>query len=139
METHKAYVKPYSVIFNNEMKNYADEEMYRWSHALLRHYVVEGQKEMLSKKYGFSYVPGHIENNDFADGLKGWTVNEAEKGSVGTAYNKELNHRNQNRWGGAGDIGNTFCTLKAVAGTPLSQQRKYCPRTLTTRKGCSGE
>ena len=98
--------------------HYADEEMYRWSHALLRHYVVEGQKEMLSKKYGFSYVPGHIENNDFADGLKGWTVIEGEKGSVGTAYNKELNHRNQNRWGGAGDIGNTFCTLKVVAGKP---------------------
>ena len=106
--------------------HYADEEMYRWSHALLRHYVVEGQKEMLSKKYGFSYVPGHIENNDFADGLKGWTVTEGEKGSVGTAYNKELNHRNQNRWGGAGDIGNTFCTLKAVAGKPntISQVAK---------------
>ena len=28
METHKAYVKPYSIIFNNEMKNYADEEMF---------------------------------------------------------------------------------------------------------------
>ncbi|MBO4344365.1 MAG: hypothetical protein J5833_01335, partial [Victivallales bacterium] len=106
--------------------HYTDEEMYRWSHALLRHYVVEGQKEMLSKKYGFSYVPGHIENNDFADGLKGWTVKEAEKGTVKTAYNKEYNRRNQNRWGGAGDIGNTFCTLKAVESKPntISQVAK---------------
>ena len=106
--------------------HYADEEMYRWSHALLRHYVVEGQKEMLSKKYGFSYIPGHIENNDFADGLKGWTVKEGEKGSIGIANNKEFNKKNQNRWGGAGDIGNTFCILKAIAGKPntISQVAK---------------
>ena len=28
METHKNHVKPYSIIFNNEKKNYADEEMF---------------------------------------------------------------------------------------------------------------
>ena len=28
METHKGEVKPYSIIFNNEKKNYADEEMF---------------------------------------------------------------------------------------------------------------
>ena len=99
--------------------HYSDDEMYRWSHALLRHYVVEGQTEMLSKKYGFSYVPGHIVNNDFADGLKGWTVTEGEKGSVSTGYNKDYSHRNQNRWGdGSAKIGNKFCTMKAIAGKP---------------------
>ncbi|MBP5638926.1 MAG: hypothetical protein J6X55_05590, partial [Victivallales bacterium] len=107
--------------------HYTDEEMFRWSHALLRHYVVEGQKEMLSKKYGFTYVPGHIENNDFADDLKGWTVSEAEKGTVKTAYHKGYNTKNQVRYGdGIGDIGCKFCTLKAVEGKPntISQVAK---------------
>ena len=41
---------------------YADEELHRWSFALMRHYVVEGRKDMLSGKYGFTYRPDHILN-----------------------------------------------------------------------------
>ena len=34
--------------------NYADDEMKRWSFALMRHYVVEGNTNMLSAAYGYS-------------------------------------------------------------------------------------
>ena len=51
-----------------------DEEMVRWSFALMRHYVYEGRKDMLSDKYGFKLIPGFLTNVDFHDGLKGWQV-----------------------------------------------------------------
>ncbi|MBE6357510.1 MAG: hypothetical protein E7058_10465 [Lentisphaerae bacterium] len=51
-----------------------DEELLRWSFALMRHYVFEGNKGMLSEKYGFKLTPGHLVNSDFADGLNGWKV-----------------------------------------------------------------
>ena len=96
----------------------SDEELYRWSHRLLRHYGVEGRKDMLSKDYGFSYIPGHIVNNDFEDGLKGWAVEEAEKGSVSIQKFKGYGLRNQERWERSDDCGDQFCVLKAVAGKP---------------------
>ena len=54
--------------------NYCDEEMLRWSFRLLRHYVLEGQKEMLSDQYGFRYRTEHLKNGDFEDGLKHWKI-----------------------------------------------------------------
>ncbi|MBE6357297.1 MAG: hypothetical protein E7058_09350 [Lentisphaerae bacterium] len=50
----------------------ADEEIVRWSFALLRHYAVEGNTEMLSKKLGYSYISGHLQNGSFEEGLKYW-------------------------------------------------------------------
>ncbi len=50
---------------------YGDEELVRWSFKLMRHYAVEGHKEMLSARYGFKYNPGFLANGDFADGLNG--------------------------------------------------------------------
>lgn len=98
--------------------HYADEEMYRWSHALLRHYVIEGHREMLSDKYGFSYTPGHMVNNDFADGLSGWTVEAAEQGSVYTASMFGYHDINQDRWGDnyPENLGDTFCVMKRMEG-----------------------
>jgi hypothetical protein len=61
---------------------YADEEYVRWTGRLFRHYCIEGKRNMLSDEYGFKYIPGHIQNPDFNDGLKGWTVAEAAPGSV---------------------------------------------------------
>ncbi|MBP5638466.1 MAG: hypothetical protein J6X55_03245 [Victivallales bacterium] len=106
--------------------HHGDEEMYRWSHELLRHYVVEGRKDMLSTQYGFSYLPGHIVNNDFTDGLNGWTVEPAEEGSIAIASFKGYGVNNQNRWMSPAGCGDTFCTFKAVAGKPnrLSQEIK---------------
>ncbi len=88
---------------------YADEEMYRWSFRLLRHYAVEGRREMLSSAYGFKYNPGLLLNGDFTEGLKHWTAS----GDVGTGFKKGYGELSQGRWMGGND---TFCTMTRGAG-----------------------
>ncbi|MBR3650014.1 MAG: hypothetical protein IKN52_07160, partial [Victivallales bacterium] len=106
--------------------HYADEELYRWSHALLRHYVVEGRKDMLSKQFGFNYIPGHIVNGDFADGLEGWKAEVAADGAIAVEKFSGYAKRNQNRWNAPRGCGDSFCVFKAVEGKPnkLSQIAK---------------
>jgi hypothetical protein len=48
---------------------------------LLRHYAIEGKTERFLKD---PYLLKHVQNPDFADGLNGWTVTEAEPGRVTT-------------------------------------------------------
>jgi len=60
---------------------YADEETVRWAARLYRHYGIEGQKELLSNRLGFSYRLAHLENPDFETGTQGWTVQAAEPGT----------------------------------------------------------
>ena len=79
---------------------YGDEEMVRWSFKLMRHYAVEGNKEMLSDRHGFKYNPGFIANPDFADGLEGWTVSAAAKDSVRTQTIAGFGKKSEGRWGG---------------------------------------
>ncbi|MBR6073680.1 MAG: hypothetical protein IKP87_00125, partial [Victivallales bacterium] len=106
--------------------HYADEELYRWSHALLRHYVVEGRKDMLSKQFGFNYIPGHIVNGDFAEGLSGWKAEAAADGAIAVEKFSGYAKRNQNRWNAPRGCGDSFCVFKAVEGKPnkLSQIAK---------------
>ncbi len=59
-----------------------DEEMQRWIAKLVRHYCIEGKTELVSKRYGFKLIPGHLDNCDFQDGFKNWTARPAEKGSL---------------------------------------------------------
>ncbi|MBR4221375.1 MAG: hypothetical protein IKR81_09480 [Victivallales bacterium] len=94
--------------------HYTDEEMYRWSARLLRHYVVEGKTDMLSKTYGFTYIPGHIRNNDFDHGLDGWKVEPAAEGAVSVGFYNEFNSAIQDRWHGPN--GNNFCVFKKLPG-----------------------
>ena len=61
---------------------YADEETVRWATRLYRHYALEGQRELLSKQYGFKYQLDHIRNPDFGEGLSEWTIDPAEEGSI---------------------------------------------------------
>ncbi|MBN2449847.1 MAG: hypothetical protein JXR77_05625 [Lentisphaeria bacterium] len=95
---------------------YDDEELYRWSFQLLRHYCVEGSTEMLSKKYGYAYVPGHLRNCDFVDGLESWvaTPPEAIRTDKFSGYGKN----SQARWGAAGGTGDTFCVFTRREGPP---------------------
>ena len=86
---------------------YADEELHRWSFALMRHYVVEGRKDMLSGKYGFTYRPDHILNGDFRGSLEPWTTNGAVRADSFAGFAKA----SQNRWGGNGGVGDTFAVL----------------------------
>ena len=61
---------------------YTTPDSLLWQAKLIRHYLIEGKRTMLSKEYGFRFNPGHIEDGDCAEGLKHWKVQEAEKGSV---------------------------------------------------------
>ena len=71
------------------LSRYTDEEYFRWSMRLFRHYCIEGNTTMLSDEYGYTFSPDHLKNPDFDDGLKGWTVNAAEPGSITTASHKK--------------------------------------------------
>lgn len=89
---------------------YGDEELARWSFLLMRHYAVEGRKEMLSQRYGFTYAPGFLADGDFAEGLKGWTVSPAAAGSVRAETLPGYGKNSQGRWGG-GKAGDTVCVM----------------------------
>ena len=95
---------------------YGDEELYRWSFRLLRHYCVEGNTGMLSKAYGYVYSPGHLKNCDFADGLKHWKA--APTNSLRSARFDGYGKNSQNRWGTSGDTGNSFCVFTRGEGAP---------------------
>ena len=75
----------------------ADEEINRWSFALMRHYVVEGRTDLLSDRLGFSYRPNHILNGDFRGRLDPWKC----KGCVKVDNIKDFVKTCQNRWGGS--------------------------------------
>lgn len=110
---------------------YADEELHRWSFALTRHYVVEGNTNMLSGAYGFSYCPDHLMNGDFRGTINPWKAS----GKVRTDRYPTFAARSQNRWGGSNGVGDTFAVLVREEGNvaSISQKikglavgRKYC-------------
>jgi len=94
---------------------YGDEELARWSFKLMRHYAVEGNKEMLSTRYGFRYNPGFVANADFAEGLKGWTAEPAAEGAIRADTMASYGKNSQGRWGG-GNVGDTVCVMTRSAG-----------------------
>ena len=93
---------------------YGDEELARWSFMLMRHYAVEGNKDMLSSRYGFRYNPGFLANCDFADGLQGWDLAPAGEGSIRTDTIAGYGKNSQGRWGG-GNAGDSVCVLSRTA------------------------
>lgn len=118
---------------------YGDEELVRWSFMLMRHYAVEGNREMLSARYGFKYKPGFVVNGDFADGTNGWTLSPAAEGAIRTHTIPGYGKNSQGRWG-AGRAGDTMCVLTRNAGKPnrLSQTaqglvvgKAYCLQFVT--------
>ena len=90
---------------------YCDEEMHRWTFMLTRHYCIEGRKDMLSTRYGLKFLPGHVENGDFEEGLSGWRTN----GAVRVQTIKGLAENVERRWGGS-KSGDTFAVLAKKGG-----------------------
>ena len=86
----------------------ADEELYRWTFRLLRHYCVEGRTDMLSDAYRFAYIPGHLRNGDFRGSLDPWTAT----GDVSLETVKEFGAKCEGRWKCARGLGDTFAVLK---------------------------
>lgn len=108
---------------------YADEEMVRWSFALMRHYVVEGRTGMLSDRYGFTFAPGHLLNGDFRSGLEGWTASgdvrtETCPGAGGC----------EARWGCAAGLGDTAAVLTRGEGADGVATLEQMARGLTVGK-----
>ena len=77
--------------------NTCDEEQLRWVGALMRHYCIDGKREMLSASQGFSCNPGHLRNCDFDDGLEHWTPNPAQPDSIAHWYRKDYGRKLQKR------------------------------------------
>lgn len=122
---------------------YGDEELARWSFLLMRHYAVEGRREMLSARHGFRYNPGFVANGDFAEGLAGWDVSAAEAGSVRADKVTGYGKNSQGRWG-AGAAGDTVCVMvrREAAANRVSQTvrglepgRAYCLQFVTADHG----
>ena len=62
--------------------NYVTEDLQLWGLALLRHYFIEGRRDMLSEKYGFTYKTPYLVNCDFASGLDGWEYSGPDASNV---------------------------------------------------------
>lgn len=77
--------------------HHTDEEMVRWSMALVRHYGIEGRTERLSDLYGYRYNPGYVANPDFAQGLAGWTVRPAAADSLRAMKIEDFGKKAQGR------------------------------------------
>jgi hypothetical protein len=61
------------------LSSYADEELLRWAHQLFRHYCIEGKRSRFTDD---PYLLPHLQNPDFDQGLKDWTLEPAEEGSI---------------------------------------------------------
>ncbi|NLF19496.1 MAG: hypothetical protein GX595_19890, partial [Lentisphaerae bacterium] len=118
---------------------YGDEEMVRWSFKLMRHYAVEGRKDMLSDQYGFRYNPGFVANPDFAEGLAGWTAEPAAPEAIRAGTIPGFGKSSQGRWGG-GAAGDTVCIMARQADRPnrltqtatgLEVGKAYCLQFVT--------
>lgn len=118
---------------------YGDEELVRWSFKLMRHYAVEGRKDMLSEQYGFGYNPGFVANPDFAEGLAGWTAEPAADDAIRTDTINGYGKNSQGRWGG-GKAGDTVCIMARQADRPnrltqtatgLEVGKAYCLQFVT--------
>jgi hypothetical protein len=92
----------------------ADEETVRFVGKLYRHYAIEGKTEMLTKDPLFLT---HIQNADFEEGTKGWTLHPAEDGTI-EAKRFPRYGRIEGRFMGLGrpadpeHIGDTFLWMK---------------------------
>ena len=100
---------------------YADEEVLRWTMRLIRHYAIEGGTEMLSPKFGLSFTPGHIRNNDFRKSLDGWIAH----GDVSHDSIVKFGQYALRLYDARGGIGDDFARFRrGAAPNSLSQKAK---------------
>ena len=91
--------------------HYADADVNLWTQELYRHYCCDGNTEMLSKQYGFTYILPHITNGSFHDGLNGFVA----KGEVSTDRLPGFGKRSMCMWGGGQEAGDTVAVLSPGA------------------------
>ena len=74
---HPAFWRTYGLM--SYLSSYADEETIRWTCHLFRHYGIEGRAEHATKD---PYDLNYVQNPDFEDGTRGWTLKPAAKSSI---------------------------------------------------------
>lgn len=101
---------------------YATEELLRWESALYRHYCIEGNTELLSRKYGWTYALDHIQNPDFFEETAGWDLHAAAPDSLRAGYLERYAIVQGRYWQRAGEpdepAGNTYLWMKRQASKP---------------------
>jgi len=108
----------------------ASEELLRWESALYRHYCIDGETELLSAKYGWTYGLDHVSNPDFHEEFAGWTVEAAGKDSVVLGYIESYARAQGRYWHRTSEpdepAGNSFALMKRNSARPnlLSQEIK---------------
>lgn len=69
---------------------YMSPEILRYYSALMRHYCLLGNTDMLSSHYGFRLLPGIVADPAWKQGLAQWTAEPAQKDSIGFKSREEL-------------------------------------------------
>ena len=91
--------------------HHATDESVRWGFALLKHYAVEGRTDWLCDRYGFKFLPGLLNNPDFADGLNGWEANELVRSGTFKGFGSRIQHR----YAAPAGVGDSFAILSRTA------------------------
>jgi hypothetical protein len=94
------------------LTGYVDEEVNRWTGRLYRHYLLEGNRTLLSKD---PYLSPHIANPDFDEGESNWTLKPAEAGSMAVRHAREYGYL-QGRY--SLRLGDTFLWARRSAERP---------------------
>ena len=87
---------------------YIDEETLRWCFRLMRHYCIDGRRDMLSREFGLTYNPGFVVNPDFSQGLNGWK----KQGVISRDVIKGLGEQSLGLFGGADGVGDSFAVFE---------------------------
>ena len=92
-----------------------NEELTRWVAKLVRHYGIDGNTDMLSKQYGLTYAPGHLQNCDFEDGFASWTAVPAVPESLRPLTIKDYGRTHLQRRGLPRETGDTTAYFERQA------------------------
>lgn len=100
-----------------------DEEILRWSTELVRHYLIEGNREMLGKD---PYILTHLKNPGFEQGKAGWDFSPASNESIKVITVAEMKFKKQFEWNPIPE-GNKILYTKRSSTKPniISQKIKH--------------
>ncbi len=77
---HPAYKGTYGITSWRTI--HTKPETLEWFSSLIRHYGIEGNKSMLSNKYGYKLRLDYLKNSDFSNNLLNWKINSASPKSI---------------------------------------------------------
>ena len=103
-----------------------DEDLFRFSFALFRHYCLEGRTDDLAASLGLRLFPGHLRNGDFDDGFEGWTAEPASAGSLEIVAKPGFAKRHEKRIldSGSGDAGRNYAVMTVSPDRPNRIRQK---------------